>query len=180
MRQSYSRGRFELFIVATVIALIALVALDRYTLIAKKTRILRLEIISHHFMIAAANFRSEILISEALKLPADLNKGFVKKGLSIDGKLLYASPQGWPASLSAVSEDFHPTDEDCYQLWQLLLQNPPNITFGEFTADTRQYHAFARADACRYLSVSDKAYFDYFPLSGRLLFSAINDESFKH
>lgn len=168
---SQSRRRFEYFIVATVIAIVALVALDRYTLTAKKTRILRLEIISHHFLTAAANFRSEFLISKVLNKPTDVNKG-----LLINGKLLYASPQGWPASLAAaVSNEFRPVDEDCYQLWQLLLLNPASITSGEFSVNVHEYRAFARGDACRYLLVGDAAYFDYFPLSGQLSFSVISN-----
>lgn len=175
MIQGYSR-RFEFFIVATVIALIALVALDRYTLMAKDARVLRLEIISHHFMTAAANFRSEFLVSNVVN-----STGNTPKGLLINGKLLHASPQGWPASVSVgVTEVFSPSDEDCYQLWQLLLQNPGQIAVGQFTVDSSQYRVFSRSEACRYLLVDDGAYFDYFPLSGRLLFSAISDESLKH
>lgn len=171
MSQSYSRGRFEYFIVATIIAIIALVALDRYTLTAKKTRILRLEIISHHFLTAAANFRSEFLISKVMNNPVDTNKG-----LLINGKWLYTSPQGWPASLSpGVSETFRPNDEDCYQLWQFLLLNPSPISSGEFSANPHEYRAFARVNACRYLLVGEGAYFDYFPLSGQLSFSAISN-----
>ncbi len=171
MSQSDSRRRFEYFIVATIIAIIALVALDRYSQTAKKTRILRLEIISHHFLTAAANFRSEFLISKVLKNPNDANKG-----LLINGKWLYASPQGWPASVSpVVGETFRPKDVDCYQLWQLLLLNPAPITPAEFSESTHELRAFARAEACRYLSVVEGAYFDYFPLTGQLLFSVISN-----
>lgn len=171
MIQSYSRGRFEYFVVATVIALVALVALDRYTLMIKDARVLRLEIISHHFMTAAANMRVEFLLSHVTKPSMQ-----VQNGLLVDGRLVYVSEQGWPASVTTpVATDFQPADSDCYQLWQLLLQNPAPITIGQFTAKPYKYRTFAQLDRCRYSLDEGDAYFDYFPVTGRLLFSAINN-----
>ena len=161
--------------VATVIALIALIALDRYTLMTKDARVLRLEIISHHFMTAAATLRTRFLLAQVTKIPGQL-----RTGLLIEGQLIYLSPDGWPASFTApVNQHYQPSDEDCYRLWGLLLQNPSPITLGQFTDQPGKYRAFAQAIACRYQLESGEAYFDYFPLTGRLLFSDISETSLK-
>lgn len=171
MIQSYSRGRFEYFVVATVIALVALVGLDRYTLMTKDMRVLRLEIISHHFMTAAANMRIEFLITRVTKKTTE-----VHPGLRVGDQWVYVSAQGWPASVTApVTAAFQPTDGDCVQLWQQLLQNPAPITPGQLTLAHTGYRAFAQGDFCRYALGEGEAHFDYFPLTGRLLFSAINN-----
>lgn len=169
MIQSYSRGRFEFFVVATVIALLFLMALDRYTIMTKDARVLRLEIISHHFMVGAANLRTEFLLSPILTSPLQ-----VHKGLMVDGQLVYVSDEGWPVSATTpVTSAFQLTDNDCYQLWRILLQNPDPIVVGKVNR-SKQYRAFVNGGSCRYTMADGEAYFDYFPLTGRLLFSAIN------
>lgn len=170
MIQGYSRGRFEYFVVATVIALIALIALDRYTLMISEARILRLEIISHHFMTAAANVRTEYLVSRIQGA-----EHFIPGGIPVGDKIIHVTEQGWPASVMPLADDFKPSDGDCYQLWQLLLLNPAPVSVGQQVSGTNKYLAFAQADHCRYMMADGEAYFDYFPVSGRLLFSAINN-----
>lgn len=170
MVQGYRRSRFEIFVVASVIGLVALVAIDRYSLMIRDSRVLRLEIISHHFMTAAANTRVEFLVSQVIA-----SSSHAKQAILVDGKLIYVSEQGWPLSASPVVDlKFQPTDEDCYLLWNIFLQNPAPLTRGEFTKIKRDYRTFARRDSCRYSLDEDKAYFDYYLLSGRLFFSALN------
>jgi hypothetical protein len=169
--QRYSRGRFEFFVVATVIALIALVALDRYTLMAKDTQVLRLQIISQHFMTAAANLRVEFLVAHVAK-----SSTLINKGLLVDGKFIYMSDQGWPGSFSTpVTDNFQPTENDCYQLWKILLQNPPPIAFGQRASKFHKYRVATQPKGCRYTMIKGEAYFDYFPLTGRVLFSAVDE-----
>lgn len=59
MIRTYHNGRFEWFVIATVIALISVVALSRYWFMAEDARILRMEILAHRFVTAAANARIE-------------------------------------------------------------------------------------------------------------------------
>lgn len=170
MVQGYRRSRFEIFVVASVIGFIALVAIDRYSLMIRDSRVLRLEIISHHFMTAAVNMRVQFLVSQ---LNAPLPQ--MGHGVLIDRQFIYFSEQGWPLSVSPVMDStFQPSDEDCYLLWNIFLQNPAAITRGEFTKITQDYRTFARQDSCRYSLEKGKAYFDYYLLSGRLIFSPIN------
>lgn len=172
MIQTYHNGRFEFFVVVIVIAIVALAALGRYSLMANDARVLRLEIISHHFMTGAANARVEYLIENVV------NQERRSEPLKITGAVVYFSPQGWPVSLGApVTADYQPTDEDCFQLWQLLLQNPAPITKGAGIESRNEYRVFAQPNNCRYGFSDGSAYFDYYPLDGKLLFIPVNNEN---
>jgi hypothetical protein len=163
--QTYHHGRFEFFVAVIVIAIIALAALGRYALMAEDARILRLEIISHHFMTGAANARVQYLVTNIT------DKKGEQESLKLAGQSLYFSAQGWPVSVAEpVTDDYQVTDEDCYQLWQLLLQNPAPITKGATEKSHSEYRVFAHANSCRYEFTDVTAYFDYYPLDGRLIF----------
>lgn len=149
-----------------VIAVIALAALGRYSLMADDARILRLEIISHHFMTGAANARAQFLVTNL-----GVNKGEAG-AFGLEGKMFYFSVQGWPVSVSGpVADNYQPNDDDCYQLWMLLLQNPAAVTKGEKVQSRDEYRVFAQANNCRYEFTDGTAYFDYYPLDGRLVFT---------
>lgn len=166
MIQAYHHGRFEFFVVVIVISIIALAALGRYSLMANDARILRLEIISHHFMTGAANARAQYLVEKIV------NKRTEQEPLELADKRLYFSPQGWPVSMvGPVAAGYQPNDEDCYQLWQLLLQNPAPITKGIDLESSNEYRAFAQPHNCRYEFSDRTAYFDYFPTDGKLIFT---------
>lgn len=165
MIQTYHHGRFEFFVAVIVIAIVALAALGRYSLMAEDARILRLEIISHQFMTAAANMRAQFLVAN---VTGEANR---QKAFPVSGKQIYFSEQGWPVSVDAlVVDDYRPTDEDCYGLWQLLLQNPAPITKGATAVSRMEYRAFAQANYCRYQFTKGTAYFDYVPVDGSLTF----------
>ena len=165
MIRTYHHGRFEFFIAVTVIAIVAIAALGRYSLMAKDARILRMEIISHHFMAGAANTRAQFLIENVV------NKKNREERLMMAGQAFYFSSQGWPASISGpVTNNYQTSDEDCYQLWALLLQNPAPITKGITAKSDQEYRVFSRANSCRYEFTDRTAYFDYYPLNGRLVF----------
>lgn len=151
-----------------VIAIIALAALGRYSLMADDARILRLEIISHHFMTGAANARAQFLVTS---ITGDKDES---EAFSLEDKKFYFSSQGWPVSVSGpVGDDYQPSDEDCYQLWMLLLQNPAPITKGEKVKSRDEYRVFTQANNCRYEFTDGTAYFDYYPLDGRLVFTPV-------
>jgi len=165
--QTYHHGRFEFFVAVIVIGIIALAALSRYSLMADDARVLRLEIISHHFMTGAANTRVQFLVENIV------NKKSEQEPLEIAGQSLYFSPQSWPVSVTGpVANDYQPTDEDCYQLWQLLLQNPAPIAKGVTAKSRREYRVFAQVNSCRYQFSDGTAFFDYYPLDGKLTFTS--------
>lgn len=166
MIQTYHYGRFEFFVAVIVIAIIALAAFGRYSFMAKDARILRLQIISHHFMTGAANTRVQFLVSNI----SDIKKQ--QQSIDFAGQSLYFSTQGWPVSVAGpVPDKYQTTDEDCYQLWQLLLQNPAPIAKGKSVKSRREYRVFAQAYSCRYQFIDGTAYFDYYPLDGKLIFT---------
>lgn len=173
MIKGYSQGRYGFFIVIIVIAVIALVGLGRYHLLADSARNLGFEIISHHFMKGAADARVQWL------LQSQVNAGSAKQTfpLIISDTPLYFSPQAWPASVhGAVNKNFQPRVDDCYGLWMMLLQNPAPISKeGVNPIGSRQYHVTTYGKACRYYLVGNNKnntyYFDYFPLDGRVILS---------
>lgn len=165
MIQTYHHGRFEFFVAVIVIAIVSLAALGRYSLMAEDARILRLEIISHHFITGAANMRVQFLVAN-VSGAADRQKPF-----QVSGKQIYFSQQGWPVSSETlVADNYQPTDEDCYQLWQLLLQNPAPIAKGATVISRKEYRTFAQTNYCRYQFNKGAAYFDYVPLDGSVSF----------
>lgn len=168
MSQSYNdRRRFELFVSVTVIAIIASVGLGRYNAMAKEAQIKRFELLSHNFLTGAANIRVKYLVEHAVKQ----DKSPTQALTIIDEKPVYFSPQGWPASLQAINRDgFQPKEEDCYQLWRLFLQNPPAITQGMTEQIETEFSVQAERDFCRYELLESGAFFDYFPLTGQLMF----------
>lgn len=166
MIQTYHHGRFEFFVAVIVIAIIAFAAFGRYSLMAKDARILRLEIISHHFMTGAANTRIQFLVTTIA------DKKGEQEQFDFAGQTLYFSAHGWPVSVAGpVTDDYQSTDEDCYQLWMLLLQNPAPITKGATSKSRREYRVFAQPNSCRYTFSDGTAHFDYYPLEGRLIFT---------
>jgi hypothetical protein len=165
--QAYHHGRFEFFVAVIVIAIIALAALGRYSLMAEDARILRLEIISHHFMTGAANARVHFLLTHTANNNSDV------QAFEFEGKTFYFSAQGWPVSVSGpVGDDYQPTEEDCYQLWMLLLQNPAPISKGNNYKNRSEYRVLTQANSCRYEFSDGAAYFDYYPLSGKIIFTS--------
>jgi hypothetical protein len=169
MNQSHNnRRRFELFVSLIVIAIIALVALGRYNAMAEDARIMRMEILSHHFLTGAANIRVRFLM-ESVARGSSSNQALT----IIDDRAVYFSPQGWPASLQGtVSDDFQPSEEDCYLLWQVFMQNPPPITKGGKAKPRGDFRSLVYNGACRYQLLEGDVYFDYFPLTGQLMFAS--------
>lgn len=165
MIQTYHHGRFEFFVAMIVIAIVALAAFSRYALIAEDARVLRLELISHHFMTGAANVRTQFLVEKSV------GKTSSHQQLNISGQPFYFSDQAWPVSVAGpVTNDYRPTLEDCYQLWMLLLQNPAPISKGAAAKNHYEYRVFIHANNCRYGFSDGTAYFDYLPIDGRLIF----------
>lgn len=164
MIQTYHHGRFEFFLAATIISIVVFFGLGRYSFIANDARALRMKIISHHFMTGVANVRVQFLLANLS------NEKSTIRYIIISGQKFYFSDQGWPTSVSGPpSADYLPTDDDCYHLWHLALQNPPPITKGR-VENFKNYRLFADSSRCRYESTDHVAHFDYYPSDGTLIF----------
>jgi hypothetical protein len=167
LSQDYYRDRFVFIVSVIVIAIIAMAALGRYIVLAKDTEILRFKVISYHFMTAAANARVEYLLTKIQDSSVE-----EKKKITLAGTEIYMSNQGWPAAIKdPVANPDYPSDEDCYALWILLLQNPAAIAKQNQLDSKAHYLVSAMRDRCRYQMASKDAFFDYFPQEGRVIFS---------
>ncbi len=164
---TYHNGRFEWFVVAIVIAIITIVALSRYWFMAEDARILRMEILAHRFVTASANARIEFLVS-GLAAKGDPAQRYI----TITNRVVYFSAQAWPVAVSGpVVEGFSLTEEDCAQLWELLLQNPAALSRSTQLNESAEYQVYAGDLVCRFELVNSNAFFDYYPMDGRMLFS---------
>lgn len=164
---TYHNGRFEWFVVAIVIAIITIVALSRYWFMAEDARILRMEILAHRFVTASANARIEFLVS-GLAAKGDPAQRYI----TIGNRVVYFSAQAWPVAVSGpVVEGFSLTEEDCAQLWELLLQNPAALSRSTQLNESAEYQVYAGDLVCRFELVNSNAFFDYYPMDGRMLFS---------
>lgn len=163
------RRKLEFFLVAIIFSTLVFIAAGRYSELAKETQILRLKVISEHFITSAVYLRIEYLVSKT-----SATQTTDERGVMVEGKLIYVSEGGWPASSrSPVRENFHPADADCYELWQVLLQNPASIAIGKFASTREEYRAYANGESCRYTIANGTFYFDYFPLTGERTYGPV-------
>ncbi|OZY84635.1 hypothetical protein CBP51_15785 [Cellvibrio mixtus] len=167
MIRTYNNGRFEWFVVAIVIALISLSALGRYWFMAEDARIVRMEMLAHRFVTAAANARVEFLVSGLSS-----SHSAARKQIRIMDQVVYFSTQGWPVGVSGpVVDGYSVTEEDCAQLWNLLLQNPAPISRPAQPDTGAEYQLNVGDRVCRFQLASGKAFFDYYPIEGRMIFT---------
>lgn len=194
--KSFSLGRFEYFVVAALIGVVASSALSRYVSLAESTRQLRFQLIANHFAIALANTRINWIVRAQAHAAAG-ERASVGQQVSVSqqasvsqrayvtgelgGRLFYFSSQGWPVTMAGpVGEASQPSLDDCYFLWQGLLQNPPPLARGLSGSVDYEYGVVQIAQGCRYFWLSGRsglmgqaAYFDYHPGDGsvRLAYS---------
>lgn len=176
--KSFSLGRFEYFVVAALIGVVAASALSRYVSLAESTRQLRFQLLANHFAIALANTRINWIVRTQAHAAAG-ERAYVTSELG--GRLFYFSSQGWPVTIAGpVGEASQPSLDDCYFLWQGLLQNPPPLAHGLSDLVDYEYGVVQIAQGCRYFWLSghsglmgQAAYFDYHPGDGsvRLAYS---------
>ena len=106
------------------------------------------------------------------------------RGLSAQGsyqlrdKLIYLNEQGWPANTDAQRSPLstNQTPEECLQLWQALLDEPPPASIYTSTQASRiRFYVYSiNANKCRYLYAKDLVaplYFDYALSNGSVVLS---------
>ena len=106
------------------------------------------------------------------------------RGLSGQGsyrlneKWIYLNEHGWPANTDSQSSPLssNQTPEECLQLWQVLLDEPPPASIYASTNATgiRFYIYSINANKCRYLYAKDLVaplYFDYALSNGSVVLS---------
>lgn len=165
-------SRFEGLIVASAIGLIMLVGISRYIDLARDTRRVGFELLAHNFSAAVAMTRVQWL----LKISSDGQTEYLVAG----DKNLYLNAEGWPVATEPVSSESSTNGKipvrQCYQLWQVMLQNPESATLeGRDTRGKRRFHISSIGKgACRYELVTKDPgshFFDYFPATGQIILS---------
>ncbi len=98
-----------------------------------------------------------------------------EKYLLIAGQKVYFSLQGWPVGVSGpVVDGYTLTEEDCAQLWNVLLQNPAPISRATQPDSRMEYQLVVNGYACRFQLATGKAFFDYYPMDGRMEFTTLD------
>lgn len=153
-----------------MIASLATIAIGRYLSLAESTRNLRFEMLANHFAKGAANLRVNWIIQNHVKEVSTLG---IDKQMTLGDQLIYFSSQGWPMGITkSTGTQFVPNPMDCYQLWQVLLQNPPPIAqMPPKKSGRHEYYIAVEKGACRYYWNKDGSqnyYFEYRPWDGKV------------
>ena len=161
----------ELVIVIILLGLLAAAALPRFLDVTEEAEIASLEGVAGGFStavtIAHAQWFAEGNRRGGSAAPAD--KGFV----NLDGSIIYLNENGWPANSEPAKDASYDsqTAEECQEVWNAVLQNPPASTILSSERPNARYFISVlddNPDICRYeLITSNNAaalathYFDY-------------------
>jgi len=167
MKKNLGFTRFEFYFVISVIGVVTLIAIQRYSALAEETRRLSFEIIAGNFSAVIYNHHARWIISQQNQ--SELSS------LLIDGVDVEFSPSGWPMSASAKKNIVNGISiTSCLSLWQHFLQDAPLISFvGGDAYGMQTYHlSMPDPQTCRYEFVRSQPslYIDYEPASGKLVF----------
>ena len=157
-------NRFEWLVLVIVVGIIMLVAIVHYIDLARDGRRAAFGLLANNFASAVAMARVEWLLQHAAQSPNAQAEPHTQR--------VFMNEAGWPVATLAVNANNY-SAQNCYQLWEELLQNPAPATVqgGAEQRGERQYHiSFPQPDICRYELITDAKghYFDYNLLSGKV------------
>lgn len=170
MKKMLGFTSFEFYFVMSVIGIIVLIATQRYLQLAEETKRLSIEVVAKNFSAVVYNHHARWIMAQSQTST---------RQLYIDGVNVLFSNEGWPLAIAAseqlVSEV---STASCLSLWNHLLQNPPSISVeGSAPYGSHAYHlSLPQVTRCRFELVSQQPgefYFEYEPLSGRLIFHTL-------
>lgn len=116
----------ELILVVVVIGVLASASLVYYGRIMDDARRTGVEVLANRFTAAVALIRGQWIVESTMQ-----NEGKVPHTyrVMIDNIAIFLNEFGWPANTdgaSAKSDD--QTAEECFQIWQAIMQNPTPAT----------------------------------------------------
>ncbi|MEX1032456.1 MAG: type II secretion system protein [Cellvibrionaceae bacterium] len=171
----------ELVAVVVIIGILAASGLVYYERALDDARRVGVELLASRFAAATALMRAQWIVEGG-------RQGNGGKSVEVDNLTIFLNEFGWPANTDGGSpRSTDQTAEECYQVWQMVLQNPALATVEgrvEATVDGaarnnpeakgRQRYHVSQIDnqACRYelLTNSDGMhFFDYNLRTGRVL-----------
>ena len=155
----------ELVVVIVLLGLLAATALPRFLNTTEQAQEAALQGV-------AGGISAGVAIAKAQWVANGNSAGTAGVAVTIDGQVIYANENGWPAKTSAsASAGFaNQTDAECLEVWNFILQNPPLATTGAITNQSYflavQDGGGANGDSCRASLVVNGAadankYFDY-------------------
>lgn len=173
---------FEWLILFSVIGVVVLVAVGFYTRMIGDVQRLSFELAAQNFKTAVSGARAQWYIARgrgepavAVKLYGDLTaRARNKAAQGQDPVQVYLNGEGWPANTrdSSGARDGRQTREECLQLWQALLREPPSASFDDSGQPGTAYRIEVTEEGyCRYrhlIGGKERQYFDYNPRSGQI------------
>ena len=185
MNNNYKRGFTlgELVMVITVIGVLSAAGAVYYGKTMDEARRTGVEVLANRFTAAIALIRGQWIVESTMQLEGRVPKTF---RVDVDNIAIFLNEQGWPANTDGSSAHSKAqTAEQCYQLWQAVMQNPaiatvegrvtPNVdSANDPQAKGRQrYHVSSVGGSkCHYELVTRPEgthYFEYDLTNGRVL-----------
>lgn len=180
---SFQRGftLFEFIVVVVVIGVLAASSLIYYEKTLEGTRRTGVEVLANRFTAAIALVRGQWIVESTIQVSQQPTPTW---RVNVDNTAIFLNEYGWPANTdggSAKSND--QTVDECYQVWNGILQNPPMATLEgkgnpSDPADAnnegkQRYHISARNNSiCRFELVSKPRgiyAFEYDLRNGRII-----------
>jgi len=161
-KKSLGFSRFEFYWVISVIGVIAVIGIHRYSKLGEEVQRFGFEVLAQNFSAAVYNHRSRWILAQQ-------RDNYL---LRIDKSLVQFSLQGWPlAVLNNEPAYTRVTLSSCLSLWKGFLQNPPAISIdGSDAYGSRAYHLSLKTEnLCHFEWMQDSSggfYFEYSPVSG--------------
>lgn len=172
---------FEWALLLLVIAGVLIGAANFYGRLAGDVQRLSFELAAQHFQTAVSGVHAQWYVQRSRNEPdSDVVVFSELPGVPgsegpADPVRVYLNPQGWPVNTDsrADAQSGSVTLESCLQLWEALLQDPPEASLAESPPPGARYRISLEAEGqCRYRHLVDAQegqYFDYQPGSGRVV-----------
>lgn len=172
----------ELVLVITIIGVLSAAGAVYYGKTVEEARRTGVEVLANRFTAAIALIRGQWIVESTMQLEGKVPKTY---RVDVDNIPIFLNELGWPANTdgkSAHSKD--QTAEECFQLWQAVMQNPGLVTVEGRSTNTstandpeakgnQRYHiSQVSGSVCRFELVTQPErthYFEYDLTNGRVL-----------
>lgn len=159
----------ELVVVVCIIAILAAGGLVYYEKTMDDAKRTGVEIMANRFATAISLVRGQWIVESSMQLEGKVPNTY---RVVLDQTPIFLNELGWPASTDGVSARSNDqTAEECYQLWETIMQNPTTTTvegrsgnLGDEKGMQRYHISASSPEACRYELITKPMgshYFEY-------------------